>query len=291
MRIKRITTTVVLGLWVSCSAISAWAQEAYQIFDSSGNVLSFQDVMKRTEGKSHIFFGERHDNPISHWLQLELVKALHVQVGDHFTIGAEMFEADDQLLIDEYFADQIRQKSFEDEARLWDNYQTDYKPIVEYAKAKKLRLIATNIPRRYANAVFYQGLEHLNQLTAEAQAYIAPLPIHIDTTLSAYREIRQMSGNGHQGTYMLEAQAVKDATMAYFILKHSDLKTVFLHLNGSYHSDRYQGILAFLTPQVKQQKILTITTVSQADVHTLDEKNKSLADVIICVDEDMTQTH
>src|SRR5690606_984648 len=176
------------------------------------------------------------------------------------------------------------------EARIWKNYKTDYKPILEFAKKNKLRFIATNIPRRYANSVFYNGLSILQQLSPEAKSYIAPLPISIDTNLISYKEIRKMAGN-HNGKFMMEAQAVKDATMAHFILLNSSRNTVFLHLNGSYHSNNSEGIIPFLKTKIQAEKILTLTTITQEQVDHLEKENYELADFIICIDSDMTLTH
>ena len=46
-----------------------------------------------------VLFGELHNNPISHWLQLELTEDLHAARGADLVLGAEMFEADNQLLL------------------------------------------------------------------------------------------------------------------------------------------------------------------------------------------------
>lgn len=271
-------------------SVQGWAQTAYAIFNKNGEEVSFETMMKATEKKSHIFFGEFHNNPIAHWLQLEMTKYLYAGHGKNLIIGAEMFESDNQLLINEYFSDQIRQKSFEEETRLWKNYKTDYKPILEFAKNKHLKFIATNIPRRYANSVFYNGIAILEQLPQVSLSYIAPLPILIDTTLSSYKEIQNMPGD-HNAAFMMEAQVVKDATMAHFIIKNTTESTIFFHLNGAYHTDRYEGILSFLMPKIDRSKILTISTVSQSNVKGLERKNLDLADFVICVDEDMTLTH
>lgn len=290
MRKKHLYYQLVFILSLLGFAFQAQAQQAYTIFNKSGKEISFKKLMAETQGKSHIFFGELHNNAIAHWLQLEITKALNERYGENLVIGAEMFEADNQLLIDEYFSDQIKQKSFEEEARIWKNYKTDYKPILEFAKKNKLKFIATNIPRRYANSVFYNGVEVLQQLSPEAKSYIAPLPIVIDTNLVSYKEIKKMAGN-HNGDFMLEAQAVKDATMAHFILQNSLENTVFLHLNGSYHSDNYEGIVSFLKSKIQAEKILTLTTVTQEQVDHLEKENYQLADFIICVNSDMTATH
>lgn len=286
---KSVCFTFLVFVLLSYSG-HVFAQRAYLIFTGDGQQVDFDQVIRKTNDKSHVFFGELHNNPISHWLQLELTHALFDDHGERLVIGTEMFEADNQLLIDEYFADQISQKNFEEETRLWKNYKTDYKPILEFAKKNKLMFIATNVPRRYANMVYHKGLAVLDVLTDEAKGYLAPLPIKIDTTQVSYQEITQMV-EGHQGKNMMEAQAIKDATMAHFILENSTRRTVFLHLNGSYHSDRKEGIVNFLSRDIPLRKILTITTVSQDNIDQLDEENRQLADFIIVVDSDMTKTH
>ena len=48
-----------------------------------------------------ILFGELHNNSISHWLQFELTKALYETKGNKLLLGSEMFEADDQIKINE----------------------------------------------------------------------------------------------------------------------------------------------------------------------------------------------
>jgi len=88
-----------------------------------------------------------------------------------------------------------------------------------------------------------------------------------------------------------KAQAIKDATMAYFILKNWQQGKLFFHYNGSYHSDRHQGIVWHLMVQNPKLKILTITTVSQKDISTISEETKKLADFIVVVPEDMTTTY
>ena len=93
------------------------------------------------------------------------------------TLGAEMFEADNQLILNEYLSGHISEKSFKKEARLWPNYSTDYAPLVDFAKDSNLIFVATNIPRRYASVVYKRGFQGLDELDAQAKLYIAPLPV------------------------------------------------------------------------------------------------------------------
>ncbi|MEM9824671.1 MAG: ChaN family lipoprotein, partial [Bacteroidota bacterium] len=105
-----------------------------------------------------------------------------------------------------------------------------------------------------------------------------------------YKNILTMMGD-HGSPELVKAQAIKDATMAHFILKNFQPGNTFLHFNGAYHSDFFEGILWYLKQEESALNYLTITTVSQKDIHRLNQENKGRADFIICVDEDMTTTY
>jgi uncharacterized iron-regulated protein len=204
-----------------------------------------------------------------------------------------MFEADNQLILDEYLSGAISTKGFEDEAKLWKNYKTDYKPLVEFAKENHLRFIATNIPRRYASMVYKGGFEALDTLPSESRNYIAPLPVLYDPELKGYKSMLEMMGDagGHGGDNLPKAQAIKDATMAHFIFKNLGEGQTFIHYNGAYHSENYEGIVWYLKQLDPDLEILTISTVEQDTIDKLSEASLSIADYIICVPSDMTKTH
>lgn len=265
--------------------------EAYAIFNAEGKKVDLDKVMKATDGKKFIFFGELHNNPISHWLQFEVTKRLYSVAKNRLVLGAEMFEADNQYIIDEYLADQISSKNFQSEVRLWPNYNTDYKPLMEFAKEKGLKFIATNIPRRYASMAYKQGLDSLQNLSDEAKKYIAPLEtFKFDSTVACYSKMIYEFGD-HGGVAIAGAQAIKDATMAHFILQNVNNRSVFLHYNGAYHSDNKEGIVYYLKKEVDESKVMTLTTVQQESTDKLLDEYKGQADFIICVPETMTTTH
>jgi uncharacterized iron-regulated protein len=235
-----------------------------------------------------VLFGEFHNNAISHWLELEVLQGL--QESRDIILGAEMFEADNQDALNKYLAGTLSAKGLDSNARLWKNYPTDYAPLVNFAKEHKLPFIATNIPRKYASLVAKGGFEKLDSLPAGEKNWIAPLPIAYDAELPGYKKMVEMMG-GHGGPNLPKAQAIKDATMASFILQHYKAGSLFLHYNGAYHSDNFEGILWYLQKKQPLLKYGTLSTVTQKDIHTLLAENKGKADFIICVDEDMTNTY
>jgi uncharacterized iron-regulated protein len=271
-------------------AIAAISQNktAYQLFNGNGKKVQYKKVLKDIQKADIILFGELHNNPIAHWLQYEI--SYDIVQSEPMVFGAEMFEADNQNQLNLYLNDSIDYKGLDTLARLWPNFKTDYKPLVDLAKMHKQPFIATNIPRRYANMVYKQGFEVLETITDEEKQWVAPLPIEYDPELPGYKNMLSMMG-GHAGENFPKAQAIKDATMAYFISENYRSNSKFIHYHGTYHSDNYEGIVWYLKRLLPDAKILTISTVSQPDANKLSEENKGKADYIICVDENMTTTY
>lgn len=287
---EKTLKTFFLLVFAMPSHVSAQPDKpAYLLYDKNGEKISYEKLVNLSHQNDIIFFGEQHDNTIAHWLQLELIHDLSADSSRSLMIGMEMFEADQQILIDEYSDDQISQSSFESEARLWNNYSTDYKPILEFAKENEIPLFATNIPRRYASSVYQNGLSTLDSLSSSAKEWIAPLPVEVDTSLQSYQNMLQMT-HGHGGVNLIYSQAVKDATMAYFILSNLDENNRMIHLNGSYHSNDYEGIVWYIKRADENVNILTITTISADDIQNIEPGQLQSADVTLAVPSRMTST-
>lgn len=288
---QRITIFSFLILCAIAKITFAQAPAAYQIFDGNGKPSSFDDMIKAGAQADVLFFGELHNNAIAHWMELRVAQALFEKRGKDLVFGAEMFETDNQLLLDEYWQHRIPTKTFEEEARIWDNYSTDYKPLVEWAKSNNLPFIATNIPRRYANLVFRNGVAALDSLSTIAKSYFMPLPVRIDYELQNYKAMGSMMEGHGSSQKLIAAQAVKDATMAHFLLKNWKPKQLFYHLNGSYHSEKKEGIVWYLQQQKPHLKITTLATIEQDKLDELETKHWGKADFLIIIPKDMTKTY
>ncbi|NOR73611.1 MAG: iron-regulated protein [Draconibacterium sp.] len=286
---KKIQLLFVLAFFVLAAFKSD--KPAYLLYNKEGKTVKYEKMLKEIQDADIVLFGEYHNNPISHWLQLEVTKSLFEIKGEKLVLGAEMFESDNQVILTEYLDSMISQKSFEAEARLWPNYKTDYKPLVEFANKNRLNFVASNVPRRYASLVNSKGFEGLEELSDEAKLFIPPLPIHYDAELECYKSMLEMAGMGsHVTENFPKAQALKDATMAHFILKNWSAGQLSLHYHGAYHSANFESIYWHLKQLNPNLNIVTITTVSQDDVTELSEENTGTADYAICVDENMTST-
>jgi len=284
-----IKKQLLIGVFALLLMSMSSDKKAYQFFNKKGKALSYKKLLKEVEGADIIMFGELHNNAISHWMEFQLTKDLVEEKGDKLVLGAEMYEADGQLLVDEYLSGLVKYKYFKAQARLWPNDPTDYSPLLKLAKKNNIPFIATNVPRRYAAAVNGGGFEILDKFSDEAKKYIAPLPITYDAELECYSSMQKMMGE--HGANIAKAQGLKDATMAYFILKNWEKGKTFIHYNGSYHSDSYQGIVWYLKNSNPKLKIVTITTTEQDNLEEIDDETVKVADFILVVDQNVTKTY
>ncbi|MEM7659497.1 MAG: ChaN family lipoprotein [Bacteroidota bacterium] len=277
------------------SSLMAQEKSAYALFDGRSKPLKYKKLLKQAAAADVICFGELHNNPIAHWLQWELLNDLiEIKGSLNLVVGAEMLETHQQQALSDYVGGFIDRKAFESEVTLWSNYATDYRPVVENCRENGIPFIATNPPRSYARQVSQQGLESLDTLPEKEKALLAPLPIEVDYELPSYAAMKEMLG-GHGGGMdpknFIGAQAIKDATMAHFILQNWEAGKLFYHLNGAYHSDHREGIVWYLKQAQPELNVFTLTVAEQAAVKAVEEEHQNKADVIILVPASMTKTY
>ncbi len=283
-------------LLLACVFVSfSQDKPAYQLYKNNGKVAKYDKMIKDLAKSDMVFFGEYHGNPISHWLQLEMSKSFYEIKGEKLFFGAEMFENGNQLVINEYLKGLYTEdKMLPEVTQLWRNYKTDYKPLLEFAKEKKLRFIATNIPRRYASMINNMGIDALKELSPEALKMIGPdLEKYFDPTVKAYAEMADMM-EGHVPPNMLNiqtAQASKDATMAHFSLQNYMPEDFLFHFQGYYHSNYGQGIIWWINKIQPGFKIKSVTTLTESEWEEMtDDEKATIANYIIVVSDSMTLT-
>jgi len=139
---------------------------------SSGRALRFDAMIERLAGADVVFFGEQHDDPETHRTEFGVLDALG-RVGRPVVLSLEMFERDVQGVLDDYLAGRIPETEFIAKSRPWDRYVTDYRPMVELAKARGWPVIAANVPRPMASAVGRKALAALDTLTPTERGWAA----------------------------------------------------------------------------------------------------------------------
>lgn len=278
----------------SFNIATAQKAKAFQFYNEKGKKVSFTKLTKKLAKYDVILIGEHHNNAINHWLQLRITKALYAKKEAKLTLGAEMFERDNQQALNSYLKGNIAAKNLKDSIRLWNNFKTDYKPLVDFAKNNQLEFIATNIPRRYASIVAKKSLDSLNSVSPEEKKYMMQLPVEVTLETPGYPEMIEMMGDhaGSRAMNFVAAQAVKDATMAESIAKNLHEDYLFIHYNGDYHSKQHGGIYWYLKKLKPNLKIAVIQLFEAEDEKlSLPTENYIPTEFNLVLPKDMIKTY
>ena len=252
---------VILIIIMNITILSA---EEYRIVDSrTGKTLSLQQMANELKKYDLIFFGEDHDNATLHKLERELVPLLDTK--RELILSLEMFERDVQSDLDAYIENWLTEDEFLAKSRPWSNYKDDYRPLIEYAKQKKLTVIAANIPRSIAGKMARTGPDFTDTLPEEDKKWLPnKISYPDDSYKKAFLETLEnmhspMMNNNPDWLY--QAQCLKDETMAESIVNASKMKPKarVLHFNGDFHSRYFSGTVSRVQEILPKMKIAVIS--------------------------------
>ena len=269
-------------------------QQHYRIYDTRTRQLIDPGAIVSAMDKADVlFFGEEHNDSAGHYLENLLLTQLHARYGNQLALSLEMFETDNQLVLNEYLQGRIDETRLGKDARLWSNYK-DYRPMIEYAKKNQVPVIAANAPRRYVSLVSKRGMSALDSLSADAKRFLPPLPY--DTLSGRYREkfMDIMKGSpGGENPKVYYSQSLWDAGMSYSIfhyLKKNRRHKVF-HCVGKFHCDEKLGTAAQLQQWNKKLRILNISCFPDKNFNNPDwEQIVPIADFVILTDPELKKT-
>jgi len=297
----------------------------YRIYDSTGAKVELCVLIESMKTADVAFLGEIHTDTVAHALEALI---LEMAWDERLSLSLEMFESDVQLTLDEYLVDLINEEHFLESSRAWDNYDSDYRALVEFSKKNNVQVIAANAPGRYVNMVSRLGSGSLSSLSDEAKKFLPPLPypsasseyeerfrqimryhqvepqslekkqepnIVDDDSTDVNSSLEESRANEVYESYLkraLEAQSLWDTSMAWSIATHlrANPEGRVLHINGSFHSDYSLGIPEHLEKYFPGLKTLTISVVPSQQFPEFNDSMKSLADFIIVTDVNNQQT-
>ena len=288
----KIIATFIFVIFMTNPNFAQISDDNYKIYDSEGNPAAMNQIVNAADKADVLFLGENHDDPAAHYFQTRIFKIILEKYGKNrkVALSLEMFERDVQIILDEYLKDLITEKKFLDDSRPWNNYKTDYRPLVEFAKQNKLDVIAANAPRRYVNMVSRNGRESLERLSPDAKKWLAPLPYAKSSDAYAKKFTDLMGGmpdNTQSVSKILESQTLWDATMAFSIADYlkKNKNALVVQLNGSFHTENRLGTAEQLLKFNPKLNFLVVTIKSADDIDKFDKAAYSnLGDFIVLTD-------
>jgi uncharacterized iron-regulated protein len=244
------------------------------------------EIVQKLQTARVVYLGETHDRESDREQQLAILQVLFKH-NPRQAIGLEMFQRPAQPLLDLYLAGkitaaQLRQQSEFD--KRWGYKWESYAPILEFAKANRLPVIALNTPTEITRKAAKQGLE---SLTTNEQQYIPPMK-DIDRSNLTYQQMILASYQQHAGIVSIAsksfdrfytAQLLWDETMAErvadFANRNPDRQIVVIA--GSSHIIYGYGIPNRVKRRMTDPKFTHKTVLLS---HDLDPKQSQPADFI-----------
>ena len=293
-RMKRIVFASLLMVLFSVAAFGqlAYKEEQYRLFDGKGNAVSMEQLVKAVGDVDALFLGELHDDAVGHAVQAEVFRRVVAQycATRQCALSLEMFERDVQTVLDEYLAGQISENHLMLASRPWGNYKTDYRPLVELAKEKKLPVLAANAPRRYVNMVSRNGRDALNGLSKTAKGWLPPLPF-ADPSAAYSAKFKALMGPSAEAQMGLDkilmSQSLWDASMAYRVSEFlkANKKGLVVHLNGGFHTESRLGTVEHFLKYRPKAKALVVTMRYEDDFKKFDaKKHTAIGDYVLLSD-------
>jgi uncharacterized iron-regulated protein len=290
----KIASFLVVGLLYPMVAFGqlAYSEEAFRVFDSGGRPASIEQIIEAANQNEAIFLGELHDDAVGHAVQAEIFRRIVTRYSGErrIALSLEMFERDVQIVLDEYLKGLITENHFLLSSRPWGNYKTDYRPLVELAKEKRLPVIAANGPRRYINMVSRNGRSALDGLSKDARKWLPPLP-YAEPSAAYAAKFKALMGSSPEAQMgidkILASQSLWDASMAHAIsvfLKDNS-KPLVVNLNGGFHTESRLGTVEHLLQYRKGTKAIVVT-IRYEDAYTNFDsaKHAGLGDYVILTD-------
>ncbi len=244
------------------------------------------EIVDRLKTANVVYLGETHDRDTDRQQQLAILQALFQH--KPLAIGMEMFQRPAQPLLDLYLAGKITATQLREQTEFdkrWGFEWASYAPILEFAKANRLPVIALNTPTEITRKAAKQGLE---SLTPTELQYIPPVT-DIDRSNLAYQRMVLASYQQHAGIVSIAsksfdrfytAQLLWDETMAErvaeFIKQNPDRQMVAIA--GSSHIIYGYGIPDRVMRRMGNNSRFTHKTVLLS--HELDPQQPAPADFI-----------
>jgi uncharacterized iron-regulated protein len=236
---------------------------AVELFNQDGNE---QKLINQVKNNDIIYLGERHDSVEDHAAQLNIITQLHHLQGDSqgkLAIALEMFQRPFQPVLDRYLAGEISEAELKKQSEYDTRWGFDwefYAPILRFAQANQIPLIALNTPTEITFKVAKDGL---NSLEGDDFRYI-PLLNEIELDNQAYRQELQTvyqqhadheQGNSNNLENFFAAQVLWEETMADAIaLYHQNLpQSQIVVLVGQGHIHDY-GLPNRVARRIRSQK-------------------------------------
>lgn len=261
--------------------------------------VDFESMLADVTGADVLFLGEQHDDRATHRLEAATLEGLARRRGN-VVLAMEMFERDVQPSLDDYLAGRSTEGDFLARSRPWPRYGADYRPLVEFARAWKWPVVASDVPRRLAGLVSRRGLktilDSINPADRAFAAHDLDCP-HDDYFAKFAKTMADMPSHSGDSTKesaaekaatierIYQAQCIKDETMGESIagaFGAAPPRALVVHVNGAFHSDYGLGTAERVKRRLPGKRVAVVSFVPVKDLDSADgNARRTLADFVV----------
>ncbi len=237
----------------------------YQLLSPTGLPLSLSALPTEVMKADVILIGEWHTHAAIHRFQTDLFKQLSA-TNPKLALSMEQFSRNKQTVVDEYLTGKIGEQTLISDANAWPNYESDYRPLVEIAKAEGRDVIAANAPKPIVKCIGQQGISYVDKLDVDEKSWLAK---NIDLSDSPYKSKFLASmhhGDEEQTQKQFAAQMTWDATMAESIVNYlaRHPKAQVMHIAGKFHIENGLGTAAQILELNPKLNVVVISPLEKA---------------------------
>lgn len=256
-----------------------------RVFDTRRKSFSdFETMIADLARADVVLVGEQHDDPNTHRLEAAVLQGL-LRRRVAVTVSLEMFERDVQAQLDAYLAGSIGEDEFLKNSRPWPRYATDYRALVELARAHGWRVVAANVPRSLAAQVSKGGKAAFDTLQPAERALGAKdLQCPQDAYYTRFAE--SMGSHAVTGDAKTSAedqraamerfylaQCLKDETMAESIAgafeQQAGRPGTIVHYTGAFHSDFGAGTAERVGRRLPGRRVAVVSVLPVEELDDL----------------------
>ena len=260
----------------------------HRVYDTrKKQFIEFETLASRLAAADIVFVGEQHDDPATHRMELAILEGVSRR-RDSVVLALEMWERDVQPLLDRYLAGAATEEELLKDGRPWKNYDADYRPLVELARARSWPVVASNTPRTLASMVARRGLSALDTLPPAVRSQVAEAVVCPEDEY--FEKFKAVMGDmsSHQPaavspdsatarlTRIYQAQCIKDETMGESVAQAWAPGRLVVHYNGAFHSDFGLGTAERVRRRDPARRVVVISMLPVADLDTLTPSGEDL---------------
>jgi len=208
----------------------------FEVVDVKNGVKNLNYLTDQIKNHRLIYIGENHTVFSNHYTQLYLIKE-KFKTSPKLIIAMEMLQRPFQKVVDDYVNGNLSEVEFLKKVEYYKRWGYDYRlyrPIFEFAKENKIKIVALNIEKEITQKVSKCGLSCLSEEEKKK------LPKQLDFSNLKYRQLLREIFKRHKTDknfiYFYEAQILWDETMAQtlseYMKKYPDYSFIVLAGNG-----------------------------------------------------------